>query len=219
MTTLVENIRQMILYSFMALPVMLMAFTLFLGFGLGNIGLILLLMGQVFFVPGIVFLSNLIFSAVSSLAPLTQVVNSDICNLVPSAKQLGLLSVAPSYWNAHVLFFGSYLVSNAVALYNEIPQENAPEAKVRHRKDQALTAAIVSSIAMAVLVLLRLFTTGCETILGTAVAALIAVPSGVAWYYFASICGARNSDIFGIAGKMLPPGASEPPPMMCVYKA
>ena len=215
MPTFIENTRQMISIAFMALPLMLIAFTLFVGFGLGNTGLILLLLGQTLFVPILVTLSNLIFGRL----PFSQIMNADICNLVPSAKQIGFISVVPSYWTAHVLFFGAYLISNAVALYNEIPQDTAPESKVRHRKDQALTSAIVSSIAITLLVLVRYFTTGCETLLGVAISALIMVPAGVGWYYFASICGVRNSDVFGIAAKMLPPGATEPPPMMCVYKA
>jgi hypothetical protein len=42
------------------------------------------------------------------------------------------------------------------------------------------------------------------------------IPLGVGWYEFASICGARNSDVFGISAKILPIGASEPPPQVCI---
>lgn len=218
MISWIESTRQMVSIAFMALPLMLITFFFFVGFGLGNVGIILLALGHITVVPAFVYLSNLIFSFLP-FANLTQLFSRDICNLVPSAKQIGYLSVAPSYWVAHILFFGSYLVSNAISLYNEIPQEKAPESKVRNRKEQALTAAIVSSIAISLLVLLRYFVTGCETWFGILIAGVTAIPAGIAWYSFASLCGARNSDVFGIAAKMLPQGASEPPPMMCVYKA
>ena len=46
-----ETTRQMIVSSFMALPLMMIAFTLFVGLGIGNIGLIILLLGQILIVP------------------------------------------------------------------------------------------------------------------------------------------------------------------------
>ena len=49
-------------------------------------------------------------------------------------------------------------------------------------------------------------------------AALTMIPLGVAWYYVAAACGIRNADVFGISSKILPVGATEPPPQVCVPK-
>lgn len=215
---LIENVRQMIAMAFMGLPLMLIAFFFFVGFGLGNVGMIILFLGQITVVPAAVALSNTLLGFLP-LGPYTKVISRDICNLVPSAKQAGFLSVAPSYWMAEVLFFVSYLITNAAFLYNEVPQDKAVESKVRHRKEQALTAIILTTLVTLILVALRFLVTECETALGIALAGAVAIPLGVGWYYFASLCGARNADVFGIAAKMLPAGATEPPPMMCVYKA
>ena len=51
MPTVLENIKQTIMTAFMALPLMLIAYTFFMGFGLGNLGLIVLLLGQITVVP------------------------------------------------------------------------------------------------------------------------------------------------------------------------
>ena len=51
MPTVLETIKQTIMTAFMALPLMLIAYTFFMGFGLGNLGLIILLLGQITVVP------------------------------------------------------------------------------------------------------------------------------------------------------------------------
>jgi hypothetical protein len=62
MTTLLETTKQLILVSFMALPLMLICYTFFMGFGLGNPGLIILLAGQILLVPAAVMLYQFISS-------------------------------------------------------------------------------------------------------------------------------------------------------------
>lgn len=146
--------------------------------------------------------------------------NRDVCNLVPSASLFGTeLFVAPSFWTAQILFFAAYLIQNALTLYNQESELKADKRKVQNRKDQAMTAIIVTSILVPLLVLIRYNTTGCETAFGIAISAFIMVPLGIAWYKFAEYCGIRHADVFGIAGKMLSVGAKEPPPMMCVNNA
>lgn len=51
MPTAIESIKQTTITAFMALPLMLIAYTFFMGFGLGNLGLIILLLGQITVVP------------------------------------------------------------------------------------------------------------------------------------------------------------------------
>lgn len=146
-----------------------------------------------------------------------QVANYDICNLVPSeaGKQGAGLSVAPSFWMAQLLFFVGYLLQNATSLYNQPSDPMASEAKVRNRKEQAITAIVITTIVTIAFIAIR-YTTGCETAFGIGVALVTMVPLGVGWYHFASLCGARNSDVFGISAKILPIGASEPAPQVCI---
>jgi hypothetical protein len=51
MATTVETLRQSLTTAFMALPLMLIAYSFFMGFGLGNVGLIILFLGQLTVVP------------------------------------------------------------------------------------------------------------------------------------------------------------------------
>jgi hypothetical protein len=51
MPTAIETIKQTTITAFMALPLMLIAYSFFMGFGLGNLGLIILFLGQITVVP------------------------------------------------------------------------------------------------------------------------------------------------------------------------
>ena len=145
-----------------------------------------------------------------------QVTNYDICNLVPSEKGFSpSLNIAPSFWMAQFLFFVGYLLQNAVSLYQQDADPKAPESKVQNRKEQAITAMVITTIVTIAFIALR-YTTGCETAFGIAIAILTMIPLGVGWYEFAKLCGTRNADVFGISTKILPIGATEPPPQMCV---
>lgn len=59
MAQLLESIRQLTLVAFMGLPLMLICYTFFMGFGLGNVGLIILFFGQILVVPAATFLIQL----------------------------------------------------------------------------------------------------------------------------------------------------------------
>lgn len=168
----------------------------------------------VVFIIGSFIVAN--FSAIFT----PNVANYDICNLVPSAagQRGSMLNVAPSFWASQLFFFAGYLLYNAYSLYTMKPNIYADEIKVQNRKDQALTAMIVISIFTLLVVFLR-FKTGCETIFGVLVAAIVMVPAGVGWYYVASLCGARNADIFGISSKILVPSATAPSAQVCVNTA
>ena len=62
MATLLETTRQMITVAFLALPLMLISYTFFMGFGLGNAGLIILFLGQIAVVPTIALFLHYVFS-------------------------------------------------------------------------------------------------------------------------------------------------------------
>lgn len=151
---------------------------------------------------------------------LPTVSNYDICNLAPSMYGgASFLKIAPSFWTAQVVFFFAYLIQNAVSLYNEESDPKASYAKILNRKDQALMAAIVSSIVLVTLLFLRYKLTGCETLFGISVGLVSMIPLGIGWYYLAKSTGIRSADIFGIAGQILPSAAYDPPPTTCVYSA
>lgn len=222
-----KNLRGMIQQSFLSLPLLLTGWSLFLGSMQGNIGLLVLFLGQLTIVPLSCLVSNTLFEFLfkkldthpSTLLPLIQVNNADVCNLVPGRTDYGLpfLSVAPSYWMAQIVFFASFLLSNASYIYTMEPAANADAEKVERRKTQALLSIILTSVFAVALILGRKFLVGCETWLGIVIALLVSAPLGFGWYQLARECSARDADIFGIVQKILPDEAQQPPPMTCVY--
>ena len=187
----------------MALPLMMIAFTLFVGLGIGNMGLIILLLGQILVVPVASMLLHFVTGSYFTIS------SRDICNLVPSASKYGFIPSTPSFWMAEVLFFMSYLIRNAYTIYNQDAEIGAPDVKVRNRKDRLYTSMVIGILITLLFVYLRYSFTGCETMVGVAVSALVFVPLGIYWYDFAALCGAKNADIFGISASILPKGSDK----------
>ena len=95
----------------------------------------------------------------------------------------------------------------------------ADETKVANRKTRATATMIIVGVTTAALVGLRLYLgKGCETIYGAGLAVAVGTGLGIGWYELAKVCGVRHADVFGIVAKMLPAGATAPPPKMCVYR-
>lgn len=218
--SLVTQIRGLFYSGFMSLPLVLIGIILFLAASLGNLGLLMLSFGQILLVPLVVFGANMLHEFFFQGSPLFSVASSAHCNLVPSAplgESLGMIGVAPSHWSAQITFFFVFLMTNAMVLYNKPPTEGADPAKVANRKAQTLTAFLISFALFVALIVLRYTTTGCETIVGTALGILIVAPIANGWYHLAALCGARDADVFGILQKILPQNMKDEPPMTCVY--
>lgn len=223
----VKNLRILLQQSFLSLPLLLIGWSLFLGSIQGNIGLLVLFLGHLTVVPLTALFSNTLLEFVfkkmeggsRNLLDFIQVDNSDVCSLVPGKTDYGIpfLGVAPSLWMSHIVFFFSFLLSNAITLYTMKPAENADREKVERRKSQALLSIILSSALVVVLILMRKFLVGCETWTGIIVAIALVSPLGYGWYRLARECSAKDSDIFGIIQSILPDNAQQPPPMTCVY--
>lgn len=216
--TLLESIRQMVLYAFMSLPLMLIAFLGFMSLALGNVGMIILFLGHLLIVP----LATTILHMGSFILPESAkyVPAKDICNFIPSyPSTASSLNVFPSYWMAHFLFFMGYFLQNAQTLINKSAESGAPKDRVELRQSQGRIAMVVGIVATVAIIYARFKLTGCETIPGVAIAATTMIPIGVGWYMMATLAGARDGDIFGIAGRIMPLSALAPPPMTCLYSA
>ncbi len=218
--TVFESVRQMVLYTFMSLPLMLIAFLAFMSLALGNVGMIILLLGHLFVVP--VAVTILHFLSYIIPEPFRTVAAKDICNFIPSFPSSSLnINVTPSYWMAHFLFFMGYFLQNAQTLIQKSAESGAPKERVNLRKSQGMTAMVVGIVVTLAIIFARYKLTGCEnsSFIGILVAAVTMVPLGVGWYMMAVTAGARDGDIFGIAGRIMPLSALAPPPMTCLYSA
>jgi hypothetical protein len=216
--SIVTTIKGLLYGGFVSLPLVLIGIILFLATTLGNIGLIMLALGHVFLVPFITYFANLLHEFFFPDSPYLKVPSTDLCQLIPSIPpSTAQTFVGPSYWMAHVVFFFTFLITNASTLYAKEAPANADPNKVENRKAQTMTAIILSVITFVFLVAIRYLFMGCETPLGIFFALLLLVPVGYGWYELAIVCGARDADIFGILQKILPPEFKDETPMTCVY--
>jgi hypothetical protein len=216
--SIVQTVKGILYGGFVSLPMVLIGIVVFLATTLGNLGLIMLTLGHVFLVPFIVFFANLLHEYFFKDSPYFKVPSSDIGQLVPSAVlTTSQTFVGPSYWMAHVTFFFTFLLTNAAKLYSKESPANADPNKVENRKAQTLTAMVLTVVTFVLVAGVRYFFTGTETAVGILFALLLIAPVGYGWYELATVCGARDADIFGILQKILPPEFKDEPPMTCVY--
>lgn len=219
MSTFIQNVRGMLTRSFLAMPILLFGWALFIGATTGNIGLLVLAMGQATVVPLATWILHTLggFFGEWGLANFT-VAASATCNILPGgfvdsgARQYSI----PSYWLAQLFFFFGFLTTNANSVLNLPEAANAPADKVERRKSQAQLVQILSWVFLVLFVTARVLI-GCETAPGVILGGLVFWWIGNGWYKLARECSARDSDIFGIVQGILPPEASDPPPMTCVY--
>lgn len=201
----VDTTKRAILLFFLGLPMVMIGLVFFLSISLLNTGLIILSLGQVILVPVV----TLVLHIVTQFFPGSKVPNSDVGMLVPSMEYLHeskYVNVLPSYWGAHVVFFCSYVFSNALSTYKAdsvTASTNAYDWKVHNRMARSTMIMGISVITLLVLLFLRKALTHSETFPGILLALVVFGPLAYFWYQLAVKNGARNSDILGIVQQMV----------------
>ena len=216
--------RNTIVSGFLALPVILITISAFLGTSTANIGFILVFLAQIFIIPFIQFLltflrQNSTIQSILNLTPnFTYASLNKLCSISPVDVKANMIPPPTSYWMANVLFFTTYVLTNAVTLYTaDIETKNADATKVENRKAHALTSILLTSVIFALLVYNYVAYVGCETPGSVFLASLIYIPLGYGWYKLAELCGLRTADTFGIASQLFIPSADNSSfPYACV---
>jgi hypothetical protein len=219
MSSFIQNIRGMLTRSFVALPMLLFGWSLFVGSTTGNIGLLVLAFGQATVTPLATWILHTLFSFLGdSVKSYVTTPASATCSMLPGGYMDPTDAVysVPSYWLAQIFFFFGFLISNAYSILNMPSAANAPADKVERRKSQAQLVLIMSVVFLILFITGRVLM-GCETAIGVILGGIVFYLIGAGWYQLARECSARDSDIFGIVQGILPPEAFDPPPMTCVY--
>ena len=208
--------RNTIVSGFLALPIVLITIAGFLATSTANVGFILVFLAQIFVIPVVQFLLGFLRSfgfiqSIFRLDPnLSYATTSKSCAISPVDVKSDMIPPPTSYWMANVLFFTTYVLSNAYALYSVAPEtKDVNASKEENRKAQALTAFVLTlGISLMFIVNYYLYV-GCETPGSLALALALYVPLGYGWYKLAEYCGLRTADTFGIAGQLFIPSGSE----------
>lgn len=221
---IISDIRIFLYGGARTLPLTLAGTMLVLGLFTANYAILFFLVGFLILAPFgawiINFALGMIFTGKTFRAR-----TSDMCKVnvpfstlnSPSSVQEDI--VISSAWVAMIAFFVGYIFSNAVELYSrESPntEESDVESKIGNRKTQAIIA-MASIVAFALVVFGFRYYTGCESILGMSLTSILFVFVGHGWFKALSSVGQdRLSDLFGIANRLLAPGAIQNAPIACV---
>lgn len=208
--------RNTIVSGFLALPIVLITAAGFLATSTANVGFMLVFLAQIFVIPilqfGLGFLRSLGFiQNILRLDPnLSYASTSKSCAISPVDVKPDMIPPPTSYWMANVVFFTTYILSNAYALYSVTPETKEVNAsKEENRKAQALTAFVVTLGVSLMFIVNYYLYVGCETPGSLALALALYAPLGYGWYKLAEYCGLRTADTFGIASQLFVPSGSE----------
>lgn len=144
----------------------------------------------------------------------------------PSVDEL--LLVSP--WLGMMFFFIGYLFTNALQLYNREPIQNAinvskdplpagegTESGSSRRRMQSVISLICIVLFAVYVLYSRLGTSGCESWVTAMITVVLFGYGGHGWFKLLSTIGQdRLSDLFGIANRLLSPGAIANQPIACV---
>lgn len=234
---IISDIRVFLYGGVLTLPLTIAGTMLILGLFTANYAILFFLLGFLILTPLLSWILNEVGTWVfagKSWNPF-KAKTSDICKIIipfttrtftNAAQPVEDKSVISSIWMAMVVFFIGYIFTNALELFNrespevtlDVKTSNASdiESKVVSRKSQAVIA-MISILIFTIIVLGFRYYTGCESILGMVITTLIFGFLGNGWYRALSSVGQdRLSDLFGIANRLLSPGAISNAPIACV---
>lgn len=216
--------KQTILSAFLALPIILLIVTVFFATTTANVGMMVLFFGQAFGVPALMGILQLIRGIgflqkwVGWPPTLTYKNYNKLCSLSPADVKDDQYVPPISYWLAHVVYFGTFVMTNAYTVYAmDSPSANADPIKVENRKAQMLTAMGLTGAILVFLIYQHYNYVGCDTAWGLIGGTIFFGGLGYGFFKLAEVCGIRKSDLFGVATKMqLPSPGDNQFPYACV---
>ncbi|NBR61585.1 MAG: hypothetical protein EBT86_08025 [Actinobacteria bacterium] len=228
-----EDIRTFLFGGISTFPLTIAGTFLLIGLMTANYAFLFFLIGFLIIVPITQVLLNwgfgTLFDIIGLPSNIYKVYDHDSCNLilpfqyfesfsVPRTRSDKLMTAVPGLWTSMIIFFFSYLITNGVALYTrESGNPGADPNKVGKRKSQAMTSIILTAFLGVVFIIFRYRLTGCDTLLGLAIALGFYGWLGYSWYIALSGIGEdRLSDLFGIANRLLDPNSTADQPVACV---
>ncbi len=222
---IISDVRVFLYGGVLTLPLTIAGTLLILGLFTANYAMLFFLVGYLILVP----LANWILH----FLPFFDRIDGDICKInIPystMSNPVGRGSMIKDFgstWVSMIAFFIGYIFTNGLELYNRESVDTEIKVtatsgsdidkKVSARKTQAIIT-MISTIIFAIGVLAFRYYTGCENMWSLVLNTFVFVWFGHGWYKALSSVGEdRLSDLFGIANRLLPPGAIANGPIACV---
>jgi hypothetical protein len=239
---IISDINAFIYGGMIQLPMAIAGTFLIIGFFTANYAMLFFLVGFLVLVPLSVYLLlnpgfSFLLGFVPSLRSLFVTKKSDMCGLIPTHKGVQNSSknndeeyTQPfSSYVAMMSFFIGYLFTNALSMYTYSTPANSVTLTSTEKKDNQAPVEsktnkkVVTIMAMVLLVILGIylfykrFSTKCDTVSTILVSIALFSYFGHGWYLaLASMSEERVSDLFGMANRLLPPGAIANGPIACI---
>lgn len=227
---IISDIRVFLYGGILTLPLTIAGTMSILGLFTGNYAIMFFLLGFLIITP----LASSIINIIGGLGNFNifKAKTGEICKLVipfstlNSSTGIETGSIISTPWMAMISFFLGYLFTNSLALYSRETTDTSLNVTstaasdlntmVTNRKSQA-AVAMGSIILFGLIIFGFRYYSGCESLLGMIITAIIFIFLGNGWYQALSKVGEdRLSDIFGIANRLLPPSAINNAPIACV---
>ena len=222
---IVSDVRIFLYSGAASLPLSLAGTFLLLGLFTANYAMLFFLTGFLVGVPLLTFLINL---GVEISPEWMRAKTGDVCSLViPFLAASDSSYHIVSQWMAMICFFFGYMIHNAIVLLFREPEPTGAieltakqvtelERKASYRMTQAIIS-LVSIVIIAFVFFYLRWQTGCENYFGFFFAIFVFIPAGYLFYNMLSLVGQdRLSDLFGIANRLLAPGAIANGPVVCL---
>lgn len=121
------------------------------------------------------------------------------CSILPVARGCSYTPV-PSLWVALSAFFATYIFTNALNVYTQVPtRTNKDSLSVQQRKGVGLISMLAVLVLFFFLLIPRYMMTTCETILGIVLGLGIGITGGYLWWTVLDACGPDvYPDIHGV---------------------
>lgn len=124
------------------------------------------------------------------------------CSIIPPNSILEeSFSNIPSMWMSVTFFYLTYIVMNALTVYNTKPAKaHGDSITVQNRKSMGTLSIITTVILLMCMVCMRYFLWGtCESIIGTLLGGVLGVVGGFFWWKLLAACGPDvYPDIHGV---------------------
>lgn len=207
------TLKEFVMHMLRILPIILTVFSLFVGVGVANLSYFFLAIGLVLVVPIVRAITNPVLGALFDAFPgikahpeWFKVAPGADCSVLGGGAETVPTPMIPSYWWASVVFFGMYVLMNAVDMVSIESPANAPADKVQARKAHAgMAVVIILVFTLSLLVFRYTSMGGCETILGAIIGTILYGGLGYLWFTLLKGCTNSNmADLFGIASRIMP---------------
>ena len=198
-----DLIKRSLILFYLGFPLILISTLLFLGFGLGNAGLLFLSAGHILIVPLVVMILHFF----TQILEISKIPYSNIGLLVPStgvSSSTAQINVFPTYWSSHLAFFCAYIFFNAYNIYIQEPNlgNDTFVTKIQNRKSRTALIMAFTLITYFAFMIIRYKVTNTENIIGMLIASIVMGVFGYIWFLISSTIQIKIIDIFGIVQQM-----------------